>query len=179
MWPGLLADFAVDVGGAGLHPGRLWLQVADAAQERTVGRHIGNGPRVGPVPAIEFALQAVAFSQQGAVDRRQFVDQFGEAAPEGGSLDAGVGQDFFIDKALQGTGDLQALDVAVVSHRMFSQLRAWQPALAICASCSALTPDTPTAPTTWPSTTIGTPPSSEVSKGAERKALRPPLTISS
>ncbi|MNZ52257.1 hypothetical protein D3C78_700980 [compost metagenome] len=54
------------------------------------------------------------------------------------------------------------------------------PALAIWASCSALTPETPTAPITWPSTRIGTPPSSmPLSIGTERKAVRPPLMVSS
>ncbi len=33
------------------------------------------------------------------------------------------------------------------------------PARAICASCSEVTPDAAIAPTTWPSTTIGRPPS--------------------
>ena len=54
------------------------------------------------------------------------------------------------------------------------------PALATCASSVDLTPDTPTAPTTWPSTTIGTPPSSMPSRlGAPRKEVRPLLIISS
>src|SRR5690606_22524567 len=48
--------------------------------------------------------------------------------------------------------------------------RAAMPARAIWASSSDLTPDTPTAPTTCPSWTMGTPPSSMPSSGAERKA---------
>lgn len=54
------------------------------------------------------------------------------------------------------------------------------PALPICTSSEDLTPDTPTAPTTWPSTTIGTPPSSRPSReGADRKETRPLLIMSS
>ena len=54
------------------------------------------------------------------------------------------------------------------------------PARAICASSVDFTPETPTAPTCWPSTMIGTPPSSIASSiGADRNAVRPWLIISS
>lgn len=54
------------------------------------------------------------------------------------------------------------------------------PALAICASSSDLTPDTPTAPTKSPLTTIGTPPSSMAgSPGADSIAVRPLKIMSS
>jgi len=54
------------------------------------------------------------------------------------------------------------------------------PALATCASSFDLTPLTPTAPITWPSLTIGTPPSSmPCMPGAVRNAVRPPLMMSS
>ncbi|CFL99634.1 Uncharacterised protein [Bordetella pertussis] len=54
------------------------------------------------------------------------------------------------------------------------------PARAISASSLDFTPDTPTAPTTSPSTVTGTPPSSmPSSSGADRKAWRPLLMISS
>ena len=63
---------------------------------------------------------------------------------------------------------------------VLTQASAAMPALAICASSDDLTPDTPTAPTTWPSTMIGTPPSSMPSiKGALRNDMRPPLIMSS
>ena len=79
--------------------------------------------------------------------------------------------------------DLQAAQGYTLGHLSFSlsvQLaRAATPALAIWASCAAVTPDTPTEPMTWPSTTTGTPPSSEQTTGAERKAVRPLLTMSS
>src|SRR5690606_4438334 len=48
------------------------------------------------------------------------------------------------------------------------------PARAIATSSLDLTPDTPTAPTIWPSTVMGTPPSSMPFKpGADRNAVRP------
>lgn len=54
------------------------------------------------------------------------------------------------------------------------------PALAICASSVDLTPLTPTAPRHSPSFITGTPPSSMPSMtGALRKAVRPPLIMSS
>ncbi|MNQ48223.1 hypothetical protein D3C85_620950 [compost metagenome] len=198
---GLAADLAVDLGGAGLHAGRWRQQVADGFEEGAVGRHIRHRPRVGAVPGVQFALQTIALGQQRTVVRRQLVDQGVEAGPEGLAGEPGARQHFFIDETLQVGGHLQALAVHAIGHLRFSnsvlpcpaataagvrlcsvlcvQARAATPALATWASCSALTPDTPTAPITWPSTISGTPPSREVSSGADRKALRPPLTMSS
>ena len=54
------------------------------------------------------------------------------------------------------------------------------PARATCASSGDFTPETPTAPTVWPSTTICSPPSSRpCSSGTDRNAKRPLLTTSS
>src|SRR5476651_2128358 len=102
------------------------------------------------------------------------------------------GQHPNIHKMLQDGGDFKAMAVNEIGHFVHlhhtvfirllwfcAQLTHCAPALATCASCSALTPETPTAPITCPSTKIGTPPSSEVSNGADKKAYRPPLTMSS
>src|SRR2546430_2393250 len=49
------------------------------------------------------------------------------------------------------------------------------PALATCASCSDVAPDTPTAPTTFPSTRIGMPPSSGLAPlSLNSRRLEPP-----
>src|SRR5690606_16636929 len=54
------------------------------------------------------------------------------------------------------------------------------PARSLSTCSEDFTPDTPTAPTIWPSATTGTPPSSMPSScGADRKATRPLLMISS
>src|SRR5205807_2764208 len=57
--------------------------------------------------------------------------------------------------------------------------RASAPALAIWPSCCAVTPLTPMAPTSLPSTTSGSPPSSGIEWGSAMMALRPPATKSS
>ncbi len=135
------------------------------------------------MPAVQLDLHAVALGKQLAVLRRQVMDQSVQALPEGGGFDTGARQNFVFDETLQIGRDLQAAQGYTLGHQSFSlsvQLaRAATPALAIWASCAAVTPETPTEPMTWPSTTSGTPPSSEQTTGAERKALRPPLTMSS
>ncbi len=135
------------------------------------------------MPAVQFDLHAVALGKQLTVLRRQVVDQGVQPLPEGGGFDTGARQDFVFDESLQIGRDLQAAQGYTLGHLSFSlsvQLaRAATPALAIWASCAAVTPDTPTEPMTWPSTTTGTPPSSEQTTGAERKAVRPLLTMSS
>ncbi|MNC20824.1 hypothetical protein D3C75_687880 [compost metagenome] len=218
---GLHGDLAVDVAGTDLHACRGLHKVADALEEVLVGGHVTDRAGVLAVPVVQLRLQALAFGEQGAVLRREVVDQGAEALPEGAGLDAGAGEGFVFDEALQGGGDLEWM----VWHCLFARCsgfwkvfacaglfaglpapkgtaqvsglvkalwerasprrgryriqRAAAPALATWASCSALTPDTPIAPTTCPSTRSGTPPSRLVSSGAVTKAVRPPLTISS
>ena len=80
------------------------------------------------------------------------------------------------DSGITGFGNPDGTPTACFGYAVSAAI----PALATCASSVDLTPDTPTAPTTWPSTTIGTPPSSMPSRlGAPRKEVRPLLIISS
>gem|GEM_PF-1760226 len=180
---GLGGDLAVDVGRLDLHLARHGQQVTDGLKEGAIGRHVLDRARISLVPAVQLELHTVALSEQLTVLRRQVVDQGVQALPEGGGFDTGARQDFVFDESLQIGRNLQAAQGYTLGHLSFSlsvQLaRAATPALAIWASCAAVTPETPTEPMTWPSTTSGTPPSSEQTTGAERKALRPPLTMSS
>ena len=67
-----------------------------------------------------------------------------------------------------------------MAGRAAGDQRAAMPARAIWASSLDFTPDTPTAPMQWPSTMMGTPPSSMPSiVGADRNDVRPPLMVSS
>ncbi len=180
---GLGGDLAIDVGRLDLHLTRHRQQVADGLEEGAVGRHVLDRARVGLVPAVQLDLHAIALGKQLTVLRCQVVDQGVQPLPEGGGFDTGARQDFVFDESLQIGRDLQAAQGYTLGHLSFSlsvQLaRAATPALAIWASCAAVTPETPTEPMTWPSTTTGTPPSSEQTTGAERKAVRPLLTMSS
>lgn len=65
---------------------------------------------------------------------------------------------------------------SVQSESIFS--RASSPAWPIRPSCSAVTPLTPMAPMTWPSTVIGNPPSNGIAPGRASSAVRPPPTAS-
>ena len=183
LWTGLCADFAVDVGRVDLDLLRLRLQVANAAEEVAVRRHVGDRAGMRAVPGVEFALQAITLGQQGAVDRCQFVHQPGETAPERLCIQPGARQHVVFNEVVQHGCNLEAVAVNKIAHCYLSfssvYLRLCAPALATCASCTEVTPDTPMAPMTWPSTMIGTPPSREVSNGADKNAWRPPLTMSS
>src|SRR5690606_18711065 len=58
----------------------------------------------------------VALGEQRAILRRQVVDQPIEAAPEGRGFDAGAGQHFVFDEALQVGRDLQAAQGYTFAH---------------------------------------------------------------
>ena len=107
LYDALYGDFAVDVAGTDLHACRGLHKVADALQEVLVGGHVTDRAGVLAVPVVQFCLQALALGEQGAVLRCEVVDQGAEALPEGAGLDAGAGEDFVFDEALQGGGDLE------------------------------------------------------------------------
>jgi hypothetical protein len=73
-------------------------------QEVLVGHHVADWAGVLAVPAVQFGLQALAFGEQCTVLRGEVVDQGAEALPEGGGLDAGAGEQFVFDEALEDGG---------------------------------------------------------------------------
>ncbi|MNZ51082.1 hypothetical protein D3C78_688870 [compost metagenome] len=117
---GLHGDLAVDVGGADLHLSRLRQQVADALEEGAVGGHVGDRAGVGLVPGIQLGLQAVTLGQQGAVLRREVVDQAVEAGPEGLGGDAGARQHLLLDEVPVLAGHLQAQALRTLGHVVVS-----------------------------------------------------------
>lgn len=112
--------------------------------------------------------------------RRQAMKKPRNAARSGAS-ESGFGQAFrgVAAGSLEAYDDFESADGCLSPGPRERFQSAATPALATCASSPAFTPETPTAPITWPSSTTGTPPSSEVISGAVTKAVRPPLTMSS
>ena len=109
-------QFAVYIGGGGLHFGRLLNQVANLLQEFLVSGHVGDGAGVGFVPCVHFQLNAVALGQQGGVFWGQCADDFVEAFPVGSLINAGAGQHFIVDEVVQGCGYLQAMHGGAFCH---------------------------------------------------------------
>ena len=83
-------------------------QVADFFQKGLVGRHVGDGAGVGGVPGVQLGLQAVALGQQGDVLGGQVGHDGVKTVPEGVGRNAGAGQHFVFNKAVQDGGHLQA-----------------------------------------------------------------------
>ena len=65
-------------------------QVADRLQKFAIGRYVPNRARVGAVPGIQLALQAIALGQQLCILRRQIMDYLREATPPTVAVDAGA-----------------------------------------------------------------------------------------
>ncbi|MCY1524980.1 hypothetical protein D9M68_599430 [compost metagenome] len=116
LWTGLYGQFRVDVGGRGLHLRWLLQQIADLAEEGSIGCHITDRAWVGSVPVVQFALQAVTFGQEGAVLWRQVMHQGIEVPPEGLLVQAGARQRFVVDKGGQLGSHLQAVALHVFGH---------------------------------------------------------------
>ena len=114
---GLEREFVVDVGGGGLHVGRLGHEVADALKKGAVGEHVLNRTWVGLVPSVQLSLQALALGQQGDVARGQVGDDGIKPPPESSAFDAGTGKHLFIDEALEDGGYLQAVEGGAIGHR--------------------------------------------------------------
>ena len=106
----------VDVGRGGLHAGRRGQQVTDPFEERAIGCGVGDGARVGTVPGVEFALQAVAFGEQGAILRAEVMNDGVEAFPERIDIDTGARQGFLFDERDQIVCDRQAATLGSGSH---------------------------------------------------------------
>lgn len=68
------------------------------------------------MPAIHFALEPIALSEQGCVLRCQVVDDFIETFPESRAVDAGTRQDAVFDKTIGNRGDLKAIAGGAGSH---------------------------------------------------------------
>ncbi len=79
------------------------------------------------VPGIYLRLQLVALGEQGAVLRRQFVDEFSGAGPEGVGVDAGAGNCLVVDEVEEDLGDLQAagLNTVIICLSLFGASAAW------------------------------------------------------
>src|SRR5690606_34353814 len=72
--------------------------------------------RMLPVPVVDLGLQAVAFGKQFAVLGGQIVHQLVETRPEGGGVQAGARQGFFLDESIQFGGNLQPVAGGSLAH---------------------------------------------------------------
>ena len=113
---GLQGQLGVDVGGGGLHVGRLRQQVADLLQVRAIGGHVGDRAGIELVPGVELDLQAVALGQQRGVLGGQVGHDGVETLPERGAVDAGGRQHPVLDEAMEFVGDLEAVDGGAIGH---------------------------------------------------------------
>src|SRR3989344_4917387 len=164
------------------------------AQLHQVEQHVGHLERHG-VPGVAGQLAALLLGQplEGLEQLARFDDQgrgevlgrvepppvarVGKSLKAGGQSGQGIGRSG-VGHAADGSGTQAGVFDAGAG--VGSPRQAAMAVAAISASSTALTPLTPTAPMQCPSTTMATPPSSRPSRpGAERKAVRPPLTISS
>ena len=85
-------DFGVDILRADFEPRRFGNEIADFGKECLIGGHVGDRPRMGPVPGIELRLNGVALREQGTVDRHKAAENVGKARPKRVGLHAGSGQ---------------------------------------------------------------------------------------
>ena len=90
--------------------------VTDLLQKASVSHHVLDGAGVGLVPGVQLGLQAVALGQQGNVARGQVGHDGVKALPEGGGIHPRAGQHLVFDKAVQGGGHLQAVNLGAIGH---------------------------------------------------------------
>ena len=106
---GLFGEFGVHIGGSDFYLLGAVNQVADFFKKRTVGWHVGDGARMGFVPAVELGLQAVALGQQCDVLGGQIGHDGIKSCPECLRADPGARQHFVLDELVQHRGHLQAV----------------------------------------------------------------------
>ena len=114
--PGDMGNLGIDIARVDGEIGAFRLQIADLGQKRLIGGEIQGLAGTRLVPGVDLRLQVVAFGQQGAVDRRQVVDNRRQTGPEGGGIDTATGQGLVHDETIKAGVDGQAVGFNAIGH---------------------------------------------------------------
>ena len=121
LWSANLADFLVDVGGLDLVGRRIRQEIANLFQESRIGANVERLAFVGPMPVVDFRLQAVTDGEQLAIFRCQIAYDGGKPGPERIGSDPGFRRSLLADEIKQDGRNLQSVGIDTIHDRFFSQ----------------------------------------------------------
>ena len=107
---GDMSNFIVDVRRLDISRRRFGLKVSDLFEKRFVGGLVGYGPGVAPVPFVDHRLKTIALAQKSSIFRRQIVQKFREAHPEGSRCILIARKELILHEFMQYGRDFQAID---------------------------------------------------------------------
>ena len=105
--PGDGGDLVVDRGGLDLEVRTFRHEVADLGEERFLRGDVGRLPAPPAIPSVDLRLQFVAPLEQGAVARREVMNDAIKPSPECRGVDPGARNDLVRDEIVQDFGNLQ------------------------------------------------------------------------
>jgi hypothetical protein len=125
LWTRLMSDLGVDAVGVDRDGAGIGLDVAQLFQKALVGRGIGDGARVVPMPLVNLMLQSIAFGQQALVFVVVLRQKVTEAAPKILRADRQSGQYVVIDEVRQFRGHFELMAIDQCAHETILSWAKW------------------------------------------------------